>query len=269
MEVEGDQCENGGLLAYTRNGIGRPVVFLHGLGASQAQAQSTIGDVTGIELITIDAPGHGDSADSTVALDFGSFARAVIEVLDHLKIESATFGGISMGAGISLRIAKDFPERVDALVLVRPAWIDKPGRPNLDIVADLGHWIESFGIEAARERLLDDDRFRRMDAAAPLSAASVANAIDGVATTGRPDVLRTLVDSRPLTSINDLRKIAQPSVVIYNDVDPLHPPLIAKEIANGLANAALLLAPPRYIDPEAHQHFITVAVNSFLVDGDG
>lgn len=37
-----------GRLAFTRQGSGPPVVFLHGLGASQAQSQATLADVSGI-----------------------------------------------------------------------------------------------------------------------------------------------------------------------------------------------------------------------------
>lgn len=51
-------------LAYTRQGTGTPVVFLHGLGASQAQSQATMAHIPGIELITVDAPGHGGSVSS-------------------------------------------------------------------------------------------------------------------------------------------------------------------------------------------------------------
>jgi len=251
-------------LASTREGEGPPLVFLHGLGASRAQAQGVVAAVDGAERITIDAPAHGGSAASTAPLNFGAFARAVVEFLDDLEIGSATVGGISMGAGVSLRLARDFPERVSELVLVRPAWTDRPARPHLDLVAEIGEWITSHGVERARELLTADERYQLLFEAEPLAASSVANTIAGVAHTGRPDVLSAMVDSSPVGDLGELADVRQPTLVISTECDRLHPVPIADTIAAALPNATLLLAPPRYLEPEAHQRFLTRALNSFL-----
>lgn len=261
--------EKGGLLAYSRCASGTPLVFLHGLGASRFQAQAAINDLSGLERITIDAPGHGDSAQSTVPSNFGAFAGSIIDLLDGLNVGRAIFGGISMGAGLALRIARDFPERVKALVLVRPAWVDKPGRPHLNIVADIGEWIASDGLEAARQRLKIDERYQHMITHLPLAAASVAKMIEGVAATGRADVLREMVDSHPLDDGSELVTIAQRALVIANEHDPLHPIKIAHELVGGLPNTKLVIAPPRYLNPVTHQNVATRAINSFIADDQG
>lgn len=244
-------------------------MFLHGLGASRAQAQAAVAAVEGVESLTIDAPAHGGSAASTVPLNFGAFANAVIDVLDRFDIDTAIFGGISMGAGISLRIARDFPDRVSALVLVRPAWTDRPARPHLDIVADIGAWVTSHGVGGARKLLSLDERHQLMVECEPLAAASVANAIDGVARTGRPDVLSAMVDSSPVDDMGELADVGQPTIVISTEHDRLHPVPIAEAVAAALPNATSLLAPPRYLEPEAHQGFLTHAFNSFISAGHG
>src|ERR687889_604426 len=38
-----------------------------------------------------------------------------------------------MGAGVALRFALAEPERVRGLVLIRPAWLDRPNPPNLAV----------------------------------------------------------------------------------------------------------------------------------------
>ena len=258
-----------GRLAFTRKGSGPPVVFLHGLGASQAQSQATLADVPGIELITIDAPAHGGSASSTVPLDFGSFASAIAGLLDELDVGPAIIGGISMGSGIALRIAVDFPDQVTGLVLVRPAWTDKPGRPHLNIVADVGAWISADGIEATRARLEADDRYQQMMATSPLLAGSVAAAIDARAVAGHPEVLMAMVDSHPVDALSDLAAVAQRALLISNESDPLHPTEVADEIATALPNAELKVAPPRYLEAEAHQDFLTTTINTFIADDLG
>ena len=45
-----------------------------------------------------------------------------------------------MGAGIALNIAIRYPEKIKALILVRPAWLHKPHPENLhlfEILAEL------------------------------------------------------------------------------------------------------------------------------------
>lgn len=229
-----------------------------------AQARATIADVRNVERVTIDAPAHGASADSTVPLNFGDFAEAVLHHLDELDIDTAILGGISMGAGIALRIACDFPDRVTALVLVRPAWTDRPGRPHLDIVSDIGTWITEASVEVARSRLEADHRYQAMSANEPLAATSVARAIGGVAESGRPDVLTQMVDSRPVHDLALLANVHQPALVVSTERDELHPPSIAREIAAMLPNSTLAVAPPRYAEPVAHQEFLTKAINSFI-----
>ncbi len=251
-------------LAASRLGEGHPFVFLHGLGASRAQAQAAVAAVDGVEILTVDAPAHGGSAASMVPLNFGAFAHAVVDVLDEFDIGTAIFGGISMGAGISLRIARDFPDRVSALVLVRPAWTNQAARPHLDIVADIGEWITSHGVGVARKMLSVDERYQLMAEYEPLAAASVANAIDGVAKTGRPEVLSAMVDSSPIDALGDLAEVRQPALVVSTEHDRLHPVPIAEVIAAEMPNATSLLAPPRYLEPEAHRAFLTHAINSFV-----
>jgi pimeloyl-ACP methyl ester carboxylesterase len=251
-------------LACSREGEGHPLVFLHGLGASRSQAQAAVAAVEGVERLTIDAPAHGGSAASMVPMNFGAFAHAVVDLLDGFDIGTAIFGGISMGAGISLRIARDFPDRVSALVLVRPAWTNQAARPHLDIVADIGEWVSSHGVGAARELLSADRRYQLMVESEPLAAASVANAIVGVAATGRPEVLAAMVDSSPVDDLCELTDVGQPALVISTEHDRLHPVTIAEAVAAALPNATSLLAPPRYLEPEAHQDFLTHAINSFV-----
>ena len=252
-------------LAFTRSGEGQPLVFLHGLTSSQTRAQAATSGVQNVERITIDAPGHGASKDSANSCDFGSFAKAIANLLANtLGVERAIFGGISMGSGIALRIALDYPELVSGLILVRPAWVDAPGRPHLDLIADIGHWIETDGPDAARFLLSEDERYATMREHNGAAAASVAGVIDSVTATGRPDVLPAMVESQPMGTMAELAAIEQPALVISTEHDYLHPVYIAESWAQALPNAELVGSPPRYLAPVAHQTFLTAAMNAFI-----
>ncbi len=220
--------------------------------------------ISGVECIAIDAPGHGDSATSGVALTFDAFADAIVELLDDLGIGSTILGGISMGAGLSLAISHRYPERVSALVLVRPAWTDRPGRPHLDIVSDIGSWMIEHGATGARRRLESDERYQEMVVSEPLAAGSLARVIGQTAATGRADVLVTMVDSQPIADLADLATIEQPALVVATERDRLHPRAIADQIASGLPNATFFRAPARYLEPEAHQRSLTKAITTFI-----
>ena len=262
--MNGERGSRVDVLACSRAGQGHPLVFLHGLGASRQQADATIAAVDGVERITVDLPAHGASAASTVALTFDAFADAVVELLDHLELSAVALGGISMGAGVSAAVATRRPDLVSALVLVRPAWMAEPGRPHLDLVAALGEWAVTEGLDGARHRLEEDQRFQTMAEHEPSAATSLAGALDRLAETKRPDVLSAIVDSQPFTDLADLAAVDQPALVVATAHDRLHPAWIAGAIAGALPNATLTTAPPRYLEPTAHQNFLTRAISGFL-----
>ncbi len=110
----------GGVAYLHRPGDGPPVVAIHGFGGDKetwllwapflARRRA---------LLLLDLPGHGASRDATDA-DFGARAQAeiVLATMDACGIERAVLCGNSMGGGIAQRIARTWPERVAALVLV-------------------------------------------------------------------------------------------------------------------------------------------------------
>jgi pimeloyl-ACP methyl ester carboxylesterase len=100
------------------------IVYMHGLlldaelnrGIAQALAER------GYKVVLLDLLGHGRSDQPTHASEYriDSYADQVIGLLDHLGVESAVLGGISLGANVSLFAATRYPERTRALVLEMP-----------------------------------------------------------------------------------------------------------------------------------------------------
>ncbi len=68
---------------------------------------------------TIGHPGY--SAQNRVSAKDDSLACWIAELMDYFKINRCGFIGPSYGAGIILRLAAFFPERIDCSVLVSPA----------------------------------------------------------------------------------------------------------------------------------------------------
>jgi len=100
------------------------VVYLHGLlldaelnrGIAQALAEQ------GYRVVLLDLLGHGRSDKPTHASTYriDSYADQVMALLDHLGVEKAVLGGISLGANVSLFAATRYPERTRALILEMP-----------------------------------------------------------------------------------------------------------------------------------------------------
>ena len=103
-------------------GRGRPVLLLHGLGATKASFLPTVLALSKTHrVIAPDLLGHGDTAKPLVRYDAPTFARFTRSLMDVLGIERADLIGNSMGGRISLEVAMTTPERVRSLTLLCPA----------------------------------------------------------------------------------------------------------------------------------------------------
>ncbi len=100
----------------------RPIVALHGLGATNASMLPAVWDLAADHhVIAPDLPGHGASAAPNGRYDARFFARWLTGFLDELGLDDAILMGNSLGGRISLEIALAHPARVQALVLLAPA----------------------------------------------------------------------------------------------------------------------------------------------------
>ena len=109
----------GRAVAYRQAGSGPVVVLLHGLGATMDEWLPVAGPMAEwCTVVAVDLPGHGRSAAPAGDYSLGAYASAVRDLLDALGHRSATIVGHSLGGGIAMQFAYQFPERVERLVLV-------------------------------------------------------------------------------------------------------------------------------------------------------
>ena len=259
----------GNEINYTRTGEGQDLVFLHGLAADARQSEQAMADLPGIRLIAVDMPGHGRSPlsstnDLNAQVSFRAYTEVVCALLTHLGITNVIAGGISMGAGIALSLALAEPQMVRALLLVRPAWLDRPGRPQLNVIEDIGNWIVGKGPDEGARLLLSHPVYADALVHNPNCAASVMGAVTRPQATEAAAVLPAMVADQPFARIELLQKCTTPALVIGNNADPLHPAMIARETSGALANSEYFHAPPRYLEPQAHQAAVLDSIRKFL-----
>jgi pimeloyl-ACP methyl ester carboxylesterase len=108
---------------FSDRGHGPNLVLLHGLGASSFSWRHNLGPLSRhFRVLAPDLPPHGRSpapldGDYTVAGQL----RGILDFLDRRGIEQAALAGNSLGGGLALLLARDYPERFPALVLLAPA----------------------------------------------------------------------------------------------------------------------------------------------------
>ncbi len=248
-------------LAYDRTGQGPRLLFQHGLGACRRQASGLVGPEFPATLIALDAPSHGESEHAPELHAFDAVADAAVALLDELDLPTAVFGGISMGAGVSLNAALRHPDRVEGLILIRPAWLAQAAPSSLALISRLGRWLSEQGATDARERLHEDRDFCAMSERA---GASVEAILDRPGAASRADVLVDMVADAPFSALADLRTVESPALVLATSGDPLHPIAMAEQIADTLPHAAYHLTPPRYIEPDAHARAVRTLARDFL-----
>ncbi|MBK8050451.1 MAG: alpha/beta fold hydrolase [Anaerolineales bacterium] len=136
---------------YLDEGDGLPFVFQHGLGGDVSGPAEVYRLQFGVRYVSMDARGHGATSALGNPADFrfDVLADDLVALLDHLGIEQAVAGGISMGAGEALNLALRHPARVRGLILVRPAWLAEPSPPSAQILAQMGDWIQQVGVDGA------------------------------------------------------------------------------------------------------------------------
>ena len=110
---------HGHRVSYRRAGSGPALLLLHGITDSSATWEGVAPALADhFTLIAPDLLGHGESATPRGDYSLGAHASGVRDVLTALGIERVTVVGHSLGGGIAMQFAYQFPERTERLVLV-------------------------------------------------------------------------------------------------------------------------------------------------------
>lgn len=122
-----------GKIAYTIEGKGDCLVFLHGFPMDQRVWKQFKHYFTKLfKVISIDLPGFGQSDHLAESHPMSMMAEVVNTVLSKEKIETCIITGHSMGGYVALEFANQFPEKLKGLILFhsQAAADDETGKIN-------------------------------------------------------------------------------------------------------------------------------------------
>lgn len=106
---------------YEDTGQGPPVVLIHGHSLNLRMWDAQVAPLVdgGYRVVRYDVRGHGQSEAPATGYTWQNYSLDLRDLLDRLHIDAPVhLIGLSMGGGIALQFAVDYPRRVASLVLV-------------------------------------------------------------------------------------------------------------------------------------------------------
>jgi pimeloyl-ACP methyl ester carboxylesterase len=260
---------NGHQIAFRTAGRGDVVLLIHGMAGSSVTWKQVMPALA--ERFTVLAPdllGHGQSAKPRSDYSLGAHANILRDLLNALGHERATFVGQSLGGGIAMQLAYQFPERCERLVLVNSGGLGSevnfilraltaPGAERAYALVcnrglrTAGHWLAGWLERAGvRPGPAGQEMWRSYD--------SLADADTRLAFFR---TLRTVIDpsGQTVSAMNRLSLAARvPTLIVWGDRDPFIPvshafaaheviPGSRLEIFEGIGHYPHCEAPARFV----------------------
>jgi pimeloyl-ACP methyl ester carboxylesterase len=252
--------------AFHEEGQGLPFVFQHGLGGELSQPLLVYQRTRGVRLLGYDFRGHGQTRPlgDVSRLSIATLADDMVALLDHLGIDRAVVGGISLGAAVASNFALRFPGRTLGLVLSRPAWVDGPHPENVRLFSMIARLIREFGARKGLDRFCTTAEYEAIERESFESAASVIGQFTQPRAEECVARLERLPPDRVCEARAQLGAINVPTLVLGNHQDPIHPWDLATAIAKLIPGAVLRELTPKSISVEGHAADVQKANNEFL-----
>ncbi|WP_258052975.1 alpha/beta fold hydrolase [Streptomyces sp. Ru73] len=122
--------------AYRYAGRGPALVLIHGIGDSSATWAGVLPALArNYTVIAPDLLGHGASDKPRADYSVAAYANGIRDLLGVLGIDRATLIGHSLGGGVAMQFAYQFPERTERLVLVSAGGVGREVTPVLRLVS--------------------------------------------------------------------------------------------------------------------------------------
>jgi len=117
-------------------GSGPPLLLVHGIGDSSETWRTVIPRLARRHMVIApDLLGHGRSAKPRADYSVAAYANGMRDLLGVLGIERVTLVGHSLGGGVAMQFAYQFPERTERLVLVASGGAGRGVSPLLRVAS--------------------------------------------------------------------------------------------------------------------------------------
>lgn len=229
---------NGITLAYDDHGSGPAVVLIHGFPLCRRMWHPQIKAVTdaGFRLVTLDLRGFGESDAPEGPYSMDLFADDVTGLLDHLGIERAVVGGMSMGGYVLLNLVERYSERLAGAVFIttRATADDDAGKARR---LQLAQETMKFGPQIIADAFVPLLFAEESLSERPKLVEEVGGWIVGTDSRGLAGGLLAMRERKDYSGL--LGAIVVPSLAIGAEGDRAAPPETARAIAAGIPGCRL------------------------------
>jgi pimeloyl-ACP methyl ester carboxylesterase len=225
---------HGHRVRYRIGGDGPVILLIHGITGSSAQWETTMelleSDYT---VIAPDLLGHGESAKPRGDYSLGAYASGLRDLLAWLEMPAATVVGHSLGGGIAMQFAYQFPERCERLGLVNSGGLGREvnillraaALPGAELVLPLiaANWSRSIGVGVSD---LVGRLGLRVGSDIAEMARGYASLIDGEARSAFLHTLRAVIEpGGQRVNAADRLYLAEevPTLIVWGERDPMIP----------------------------------------------
>jgi 3-oxoadipate enol-lactonase len=225
--------------AYSVEGIGPPLILIHGIGASRHSWDGLIGHLkSDFRCVSYDLRGHGRSPLPKPPYTLDDLVEDVEALRRELRIEKAHFAGHSLGGMIGPAYARRYPDRVLSLGLYSTAAFRTPD--DAAKVRGVVAAMRAKGIPPVLATL--KERWFTPEFAAS-SPEVIERRMQQVIDTDR-DVFLSVFDIYAETEMAPwLAEIHHPSLVLTGENDGGCNPRLNAQIAASMPNAELVILP--------------------------
>jgi pimeloyl-ACP methyl ester carboxylesterase len=122
--------------AFVHVGQGPALLLIHGIGDNSRTWRNVIPHLAKDHtVIAPDLLGHGRSDKPRADYSVGGYANAMRDLMSVLGVERATVVGHSLGGGVAMQFAYQYPERCERLVLVSTGGVSREVHPILRLAS--------------------------------------------------------------------------------------------------------------------------------------
>ncbi|HXR29558.1 MAG TPA: alpha/beta fold hydrolase [Solirubrobacterales bacterium] len=264
-------------VGYLGGGTGPVLLLVHGMAGSSENWRCVIEPLAQRHTaIAPDLPGHGLSPGGPGDYSLGSLAAGLRDLLLVLGHDRATLVGHSLGGGIAMQFAYQFPEMVERLVLVSSGGLGPEVSPILRAAALPGADL-FIGATASAGQRIGGAIGRGLSAIGMKPGADVAEVARGYASLAEPRrrkaflaTLRSVVDTEgQRIAAADRLYLAEevPLLIAWGARDPIIPARHGEDAHRALPGSRLEIFDDAGHMPQIEQpgHFIAV-LESFLAE---
>jgi pimeloyl-ACP methyl ester carboxylesterase len=225
---------HGHRVCFRYGGEGPLIVLIHGITGHSAQWEYAIDELA--DRFTVLAPdllGHGESAKPRGDYSLGAYASGVRDILLALGHERATVVGHSLGGGVAMQFAYQFPERCERLALVSSGGLGREVNPILRAATLPGSEIVLPLLTHPRVLALGETVGRVLGALRLEAGPDLAEVARGYASLGDADARQAFIETmRAVLDVGGQRVSARdrlylaeamPTLIAWGAHDPIIP----------------------------------------------